>query len=95
MSEDELAWEKRYSKTYEIEIPADDPEKETVTQRKVSDQRLPRLDDDNLDENHNYFNFGKISLDEEEVRRVRGNKSNIENKIDERYISSCDHRDYK
>lgn len=83
MSEDELAWEKRYSKPYEREISIEDTKKEII-QRKVSEQRLPRLDDGNLDENHNYFNFGKISLDEDEVRRVRENKTNIGNKIDGR-----------
>ena len=83
MSEDELAWEKRYSKTYERDISTEDTKNEII-QRKVSDQRQPRLDDGSLDENQNYFNFGKISLDEDEVRRVRGNKTNIGNGIDER-----------
>ena len=68
MSEDELAWEKRFSKTYEREISVEEPK-----QQKVSDQRVPRLND--VDENH--VNFGIISLDEEEVRRVREHKTDV------------------
>jgi hypothetical protein len=83
MSEDELAWEKRFSKTYERKISAEEPEEE-ITQRKVSDQRTPRLSDGNVDENENYFNVGKISLDDDEVRRVRENKANIGNKSSSR-----------
>jgi hypothetical protein len=82
MSEDELAWEKRFSKTYERKISAE-PEEE-ITQRKVSDQRTPRLSDGNVDENENYFNLGKISLDDDEVRRVRENKANVGNKSSSR-----------
>jgi hypothetical protein len=50
----------------------------------VSDQRTPRLSDGNVDENENYFNVGKISLDDDEVRRVRENKANIGNKSSSR-----------
>ena len=83
MSEDELAWEKRFTKTYEREISDEEPEEEII-QRKVSDQRIPRLSDGNIDENENYFNLGKISLDDEEVQRVRENKSNTGNKTNYR-----------
>ena len=77
MSEDELAWEKRFSKSYERKISVETPEEQLI-QRKLSEQRIPRLKDSNIDKNDNYFTFGKISLDEEEVLRVRngGNKSN-------------------
>ena len=83
MSEGELAWEKRFTKTYEREISDEEPEEEII-QRKVSDQRIPRLSDGNIDENENYFNLGKISLDDEEVQRVRENKSNTGNKTNYR-----------
>ncbi|CAB4016234.1 Hypothetical predicted protein, partial [Paramuricea clavata] len=89
MSEDELAWEKRFNKTYERKISVEEPEEE-IKQRKVSDQKIPRLSDGNV-ENENYFNFGKISLDEDEVRHVRENKTNIGNKTnyrnDDTYIT--------
>lgn len=77
MSEDELAWEKRFSKSYERKISVEMPEQQ-VTKRKESDHRTPRLGNGNADENDNYISFGKISLDEDEVRRVRdiGHKSN-------------------
>jgi hypothetical protein len=86
MSEDELAWEKRFNKTYERKISVEEP-KEEIKQRKVSDQKIPRLSDGNV-ENENYFNFGKISLDEDEVRRVRENKTNIGNKTNYRYVNA-------
>ena len=84
MSEDELAWEKRFSKTYERKISVEEEPEEEMKQRKVSDQRTPRLSDDNVDVNESYFNFGKISLDDDEVRRVRENKTNIGNKTNYR-----------
>lgn len=71
MSEDELAWEKRFSKTYDQKISIEEPAEE-VNQRKLSDQRVPRLSIDGIvDENENYFDVGKISLDKDEVSRVR------------------------
>ena len=76
MTEDELAWEKRFNKTYEMKMSVEEPE-EVIVQRKVSDQRTPRLSEGDLDDNQNYFNFGKISLDENEVLRVRTINSNI------------------
>ncbi|XP_028404528.1 uncharacterized protein LOC114527115 isoform X2 [Dendronephthya gigantea] len=72
MSEDELAWEKRFSKTYERKISVEEPK-----QRKISDQRIPRLND--VDEK-NHVNFGTISLDEDEVRRVRKHKTDVRTK---------------
>ena len=84
MSEDELAWEKRFSKTYERKISVEEEPEEEMKQQKVSDQRTPRLSDDNVDVNESYFNFGKISLDDDEVRRVRENKTNIGNKTNYR-----------
>ena len=84
MSEDELAWEKRFSKPYERKISVEEEPEEEIIQRKVSDQRIPRLSDGNVDENENYFNFGKISLNDNEVRRVREHKPNIGNKTNYR-----------
>lgn len=70
MSKEELAWEKRYSKSYETNS-FEESDEEQGTQNKASEPTTPRLVDDDVNENENQLNLGKIVLDEDEMRRVR------------------------
>ena len=66
MSQDELAWENRYSKSYEKNSSEDSDDDDEI-QRTDFENKSPRL----TDENENHLDLGKIVLDEEDVRRVR------------------------
>lgn len=73
MSEDELAWEKRFVKVESEEILH---EKQVIQNDKFA-QKTFRTNNKTIDEIENYFTFDKIALNEEEVQKVRTHRYSV------------------
>ena len=80
MSEQEIAWEKRFSKPYERVSTSESEDDEDMMNGGLRDQKTEQksststkkiAEPPRLDENSNFVSIGKISLSEKEVERVR------------------------